>query len=322
MNKNELITIVVPVYNVEKYLKKCIDSILCQTYDLLEIILVDDGSLDNSGTICDDYMNADNRVKVIHKKNGGLSDARNVGIDAANGNYITFIDSDDYINCDYINNLYEMLLLSNSEIAVCDNYYFYEEDTLINIDNKKSFKTFSKLQALQDMMYQKNISNNACGKLYKTELFSVVRYPVGRLCEDLGTTYKLFYKANNICFTSDKYYYYFQRHDSIIHKAFNLNRMDGLTFAFEEKSFISLNESSIIKSAINREFMECIYILKTIPLRKEYNLEIGKIKKIIKNNRRIVLFDKKATKKSRFLAFVSYFGVKAIKKIMILKSKI
>ena len=127
---NELISVIVPIYNVEKYLERCLDSIIKQTYKNLDIILVDDGSIDNSTKICDEYVKKDSRIKVIHKENGGLSDARNVGIDNSDGKYICFIDSDDYIELDMIENLYDGIVKNNANICCCGKLLEYEKNKL------------------------------------------------------------------------------------------------------------------------------------------------------------------------------------------------
>ena len=134
----DLISVIIPVYNVEKYINRCVDSVIHQSYTNLEIILVDDGSPDNCPTICDNYSKQDSRIKVIHKKNGGLSDARNVGIEHSKGKYITFIDSDDYISNDYVEILYKLITKYNSKIAVADNYIFYEDGNIY--DNSTGIK--------------------------------------------------------------------------------------------------------------------------------------------------------------------------------------
>ena len=147
---NELISIVIPIYNVEKYIEKCLDSVIKQTYKNIEIILVDDGSPDNCGKICDSYANNDKRIQVIHKENGGLSDARNVGIERANGKYITFVDSDDYIELDYIEYLYTLIKKYNTKISFCKvNVVFNENNTdnKLENNNKTDYK-WTKIQAL------------------------------------------------------------------------------------------------------------------------------------------------------------------------------
>lgn len=159
---NPLITVIIPCYKVEQYLPKCINSVLTQTYTNLEIILVDDGSPDNCGNICDNYAQKDSRIKVIHKTNGGLSDARNKGIDIAHGEYITFIDSDDYVSNDYIEVLYNLLKENNAQMSICLPYCISEmNETIIRINNKNKKIIFNSEEALISMFYQKDFDTSA-----------------------------------------------------------------------------------------------------------------------------------------------------------------
>lgn len=318
---NEIVSVVVPIYNVEKYLKRCIDSIINQSYQYLEIILVNDGSTDGCKQICKDYIKKDYRIKFIDKKNGGLSDARNKGISEATGRYITFIDSDDFIDKEYVKTLVDIIIHNNCDIACCDFYPFQEdEETKINyIDRERKIQVYDKVKALEAMMYKKNMRNSACAKLFKKELFNKIQFPKGKLCEDLGTVYKLLDLSNKTCIINCKYYYYMQRKGSIIHSHFNINRMDGLYFAREQKDFIIENYPQIIDAAYNREFMEAIYILIIIPYNKKFKKQIIQIKESIKNNRNRVIKDKKAPLKTRLLALFSYFCIRNLKLLLNLK---
>jgi len=237
----DLISVVVPVYNVEKYLRRCVDSILCQTYSNLEIILVDDGSPDNSGKICDDYKKKDKRIKVIHKENGGLSDARNVGIDACHGKYITFVDSDDWIERDYVEVLYDALKRNKVRISVGDVAIFYNDvKTHCDFDGKEEI--VSPEQFFEKMLWGiRDLDNGAWAKLYETGLFDGVSYPKGRVYEDTATTYKLIDKCDNIVICSKPIYCYMKRRDSITQSQFDkknmqlLDSVDGMTGYIQEK---------------------------------------------------------------------------------------
>ena len=180
------VSIIVPVYQVEKYIRQCVDSILAQTFTDFELILVDDGSKDGSGQICDEYAAMDRRVKVIHKENGGLSDARNRGMDQAAGNYFMFIDSDDYIAPTMLECLYKNILIEDADLAICNFLYFFEND------RKKDFSTSMKSEVLcaKEIFY--NRKNERCygiwtvawNKLYKKETFGEVRFRFGKYHED------------------------------------------------------------------------------------------------------------------------------------------
>ena len=259
----ELISVIVPIYNVEKYLNKCIESIINQSYSNLEIILVDDGSKDSSGIMCDNYILKDKRIKVIHKENGGLSDARNVGIEKAKGEYIVFIDSDDWIDEKMIEILYNIIKKNNSDISICDYFLAYNEEIqtqkedieIINLSNIEALKT----------IYDKDLGVCmivAWNKLYKRNLFKDdIRYPYGKIHEDEFTTYKLLYKAEKISYTKQKMYYYRQRENSIT-SSFNKKRLDCLE-AFDERvkymKYIVKNESLYKKTL--KEYYELIIVM-------------------------------------------------------------
>ncbi len=212
---DELISVIVPIYRVENYIRKCIDSIIGQTYTALEIILVDDGSPDNCGIICDEYAESDSRIRVIHKENGGLSSARNTALDVIRGDWIICIDSDDYVHPDMIKRLYNAAINSNSDISICSHYIEKGDKLLITERVEDDIKIWDKHTALYRLVEDREVKNYAWGKLYKAELFDGVRYPEGRNYEDVATTYYLFDKAQKIIKIPDYLYYYLIREDGI-----------------------------------------------------------------------------------------------------------
>lgn len=233
---NELISIVVPIYKVEDYLHRCVDSILKQTYKDIEIILVNDGSPDRCGEICDIYAQIDNRVKVIHKKNGGLSDARNVGIEKSTGKYITFVDSDDWIHEEYVERLYSLLLKTGSDISICNFIRVSNETDKVTI-NQETVYEYSNKEALEQFVNRFYVQMTiACGKLFKKNLFENIRFPFGRKHEDEFTTYKLIYEANKVVLTTKELLYYWQREDSIMGTGFNLKSRLDVIDAFKERA--------------------------------------------------------------------------------------
>lgn len=257
------ICIIVPVYNVERYVKKCIASILAQSYTNIEVIIVNDGSTDNSLGLCIECSKQDKRVRVVSKKNGGLSDARNYGMQFCTCELITFIDSDDFVSRNYIKNLYELMQKYQADIA-CTNYIrFYDNCDVAAVNKKKIEKVFDSQEAIKDVLYQKNIANSAWGKLYKFSLFEDIIFPKGRLCEDLGTFYKLFRKASVIVYSSIQDYYYLQRKTSIMGSEFTENKLDSLDFANE--IYDEFLKTKIRKSAEARICAECVSLLKQIP---------------------------------------------------------
>ena len=220
VNDMPLISIIIPVYNVVPYLKRCIDSVLHQTYRHIEIILVDDGSTDYSGEICEEYAKKDPRIIVIHKANGGLSDARNVGIVKASGDYIAFIDSDDYVCGRYIERLLHRLLKNNADIVICDYFRGVEERFPVNTKQHGETQIFNSKDILKQWHGKyKHIETMAWNKLYRKALFTEnnIFFPVGCLFEDVYITHLLIDKAEKIVIMNEKLYYYFQRQGSTMH---------------------------------------------------------------------------------------------------------
>ena len=211
-----LISVVVPVYKVEEYLSRCVDSILNQTFTDFELILVDDGSPDNCGKMCDEYAKSDNRVTVIHRKNGGLSAARNSGIEWAFNNsdseWITFIDSDDWVHADYLKILLDYAQKFNTEVSICD--FLRTSDYIADDVLKEKLKVHK--YSSEDFFVNRNLNAVvAWGKLYKKYFFKDIRYPEGRLHEDEFTTYKILFQCKDICFVDEVLYYYFINPESI-----------------------------------------------------------------------------------------------------------
>ena len=214
-----MISVIVPVYNVESYLSKCLDSVLSQSFSDFEVILVDDGSTDGSAEICKAYQLKDPRIGYFYKENGGLSSARNQGLKVSQGSYVTFIDSDDYIDPEYLFTLYRLVKENDADISTC----FY------NIESRKGTRPWSDIDAeenlfdsrssLLHLFCSKEIDVCAVCKLYKRFLFDEIEFPEGKLFEDVGTTYKLLDQANLVAVCHTPLYYYVMRDNSIVHKA-------------------------------------------------------------------------------------------------------
>lgn len=229
-----LISIVVPIYKVEKYLSRCVDSILSQTFTDFELILVDDGSPDNCGDICEEYAKVDKRIKVIHQKNGGLSAARNSGIEWAfansNSQWITFIDSDDWIHPRYLEVLLNAATESNLPVSICG--YLQTEGEVEEISPEK-FN--AKICSVENFFMDHNVNAVvAWGKLYKKEYFKALRYPVGKLNEDEFTTYKILFQLENVAVVEAKMYYYFVNAGSIMNSSWSIRKFDVFD-AMEER---------------------------------------------------------------------------------------
>lgn len=228
-----LVSVIVPIYNVEQYLVRCIDSICNQSYRNLEIILVDDGSPDGCDAICDAYAKKDSRIKVMHKANGGLSDARNAGLDVATGEYILLVDSDDWIHRQMIEILLKAAVQNSCELAICNFQYAYEncEYQDNDFDEKEILqkKQLIGRKQAQEIYFnnpnKRNVYTVAWNKLYHRRLFERIRYPKGKVHEDEYTTFKLLHEAEGICEIDVPMYYYFVREDSIM-STFKPSRFD------------------------------------------------------------------------------------------------
>lgn len=225
--KTELVSVIIPIYNVERCLNNCIDSICRQSYIDLEIILVDDGSTDTSGKLCDDWARKDSRIKVIHKQNGGLSDARNAGIDLANGSWFMFVDGDDTIADDAIEDMYNSALEYDCDLAVCNIVRVYDDglteefyrpsNKRIKLDGNERFETLNQ--------------PSVCNKLFKSSLFNDIRFPKGKFYEDTFVYHALLYGADAVVLTGRDGYFYLSRRDSILGQAKYSDRYYDMTEA-------------------------------------------------------------------------------------------
>ena len=220
----ETVSIIVPVYNVEKYLKECVDSIINQTYKNLEIILIDDGSTDRSSEICDRYAKADDRILVIHQKNGGLSDARNTGLDNCSGDFIMFVDSDDKIKPETVKKMYAVLTEAGAEICICGAQQFGEKNEPFTIE--EPIKYINGTEALNDYFEHIAYYVIACGKLYKRECFEKLRFETGKIHEDEFILHKLFYGVKKIACINDLLYEYRRADSSITLSAYTIQNAD------------------------------------------------------------------------------------------------
>lgn len=216
MNRENLISVIVPVYNVEQYLARCVDSILSQTYENLEIILVDDGAKDRSGRICDEYAARDSRVCVIHKENGGLSSARNAGIEAATGEYLAFVDSDDWLELDAYAHMLSLMKQYDAKL-VCAGRYDVNGKTgerRVGLCPKKE-ECIPAEEMVGRIFLWDNCDSSACDKLYHHSLLDSFRYPEGRVCEDVPVTYRIVLQAERVVMCDKPIYNYYHRPESI-----------------------------------------------------------------------------------------------------------
>ena len=242
------ISIIVPVYKVEPYLGTCLESVLSQTYQNLEIILVDDGSPDQCGTICDQYALKDNRIRVIHQENQGLSGARNSGIDLVTGEYITFIDSDDFIDICMIELMVEQLD-DMTDIVACGTVYCDESGQKLSEEKNSQLAIFEFKEQMVQFFKNKNYTTTAWGKLYSRKLFESIRYPVGKYHEDVFTTYQLVALSRRTVLLNRSFYWYRQVASSIIHQSFSLKHLDSIEASLQRYEFMKSYDLQLSKIA-------------------------------------------------------------------------
>ena len=275
VTKIKQLTVIVPIYNVEKYLHRCVDSILNQTFSDFELILVDDGSPDNCGAICDEYAKKDKRIKVIHKENGGLSDARNAGLDIAEGEYVSFIDGDDFIH----NQTYEFMLnLMNENNAGigCFNYQFIKTNEKENEVKYEYDEVKSKLKIIDSKNFLSNFNEyyhavswiSACTKIYQRIIFERLRFPYGKVDEDSYMLHHVVSKTKKIIRTDTTFYYYVWTEGSISRSAFSPKRFDKNGANLDRVEFF---KSKGIKKQEN--FFKRLYLLNTLKMYYEVKNE-------------------------------------------------
>lgn len=311
MDSNPLISVIIPVFKVERFLVRCVNSVLNQTYNNLEIILVDDGSPDECPRICDRYMDIDTRIKVIHKPNGGQGSARNMALDIIKGKYVSFLDSDDMWDKDFIEFLYNKIVKYNADIAISNYRHSDEQDNCIKtITAGTGTKIYSGDEAMRVALYWKEFGVAPWAKLFKSELWQNVRFKEDRIYEDLATTYLIYNMAEKVVFSDVAKMSYRIRANSDIHQAFNAKKIRILDSANEILDYCIKNVPSAIKAAKSREVATACFIYFRIPDNelKKYQDTVERCKRIIKCYRFEVMRDKQSRKKTRMGAALSYLG--------------
>ncbi len=259
----DLISIIVPVYNVKPFLDECISSIISQTYAKLEIIIVDDGSTDNCSAICDKWAEKDNRITVIHKTNGGLSDARNAGLAVATGDYIGFVDADDYIRSDMYEILINDIITKESDIAMCGVMQFWESGKTLSF-TKDVQGVFDTDAAILELLHEESIKQPVWYKLYKKEVIKDLLFPVGKLHEDVLWSYHAIGNAKRVSVNNSHCYFYRQRTESIMGAKFTLRRLDAIVAKCESVEYIRHKFPQYTDVAISNLWFACIYSMQRV----------------------------------------------------------
>lgn len=258
------ISIIVPIYKVEAYLDKCVESIVNQTYKNLEIILVDDGSPDNCPKMCDKWAEKDSRIKVIHKPNGGLSDARNAGMKIACGEYVAFIDSDDYIDTKFIGELYNVMKQEDCDIVECEVVKFNENETPVILSDNLKAETVDTEKSLSMLIAENGFRQHVWNKLYKAELALSVPFEKGKLNEDEFWTYQIFGKAKKVTKINLPMYFYLQRGSSIMGTSYNIRRLDALEAKVLRQDYIVQRFPSLAQQTKIDLFGSCIFSCQSV----------------------------------------------------------
>lgn len=301
----DLISVIVPVYKVEAYLDKCVQSIVDQTYRNLEIILVDDGSPDNCGAMCDAWAEKDSRIKVIHKENGGLSDARNAGMAAATGDYIGFVDSDDWIESQMYERLHEAMVTTDSDIAACGIQLVDEGQTLKITTSSGTVCCLTPDEAIGGLIQGGGVKAVAWNKLYRRNLLSEELFPVGKSHEDEFFTYRILAKAKKIAYIENELYYYLQRQGSIM-QTFNFRRLDCLDAYWERLEFLRSNYPDLYrKDKLEFSIFCTIYYRQVLKLCKT---DAQRYKKKIVQCRKKVRFSHKELKSASMKQRIYVYG--------------
>ena len=304
------ISILVPVYNVERYIVECLESIINQTYQNLEIILVDDGSTDNSGNFCDEYASKDSRIKVIHQKNQGLATVRNVSVAAATGDYIGFVDSDDFISHDMYKDLVTIAEDKNADIVMCNLGYVDQDGN--EIPNYRSAKPISSrelsgIDLVKELCADYNSTYVvAWNKLYRRNLFEGIRYPDGKINEDEAVIHRISHKCKKIVFTPNAYYFYRQQPTSIMNKGFSLKKLDGLSALLDRIDFLKENlyDTNTILNCKLYLIHNCTAMFKKLDLKQgDHKKALKKYHKIIKPICKELLKSNIPTKSERTMLF-------------------
>lgn len=317
-----MISVIVPVYNVEKYLDRCVKSILSQSFSDFELLLVDDGSPDRCGEMCEEYAKGDSRIKAFHKRNGGLSDARNFGIEKALGEYLMFVDSDDYIHEQMLETLHRLITENDADLAVCSAMDVFEGKEVTQVREIREF-TLNKTESYKYMLRGDGLPS-ACNKLYKRQTVGEVRFPVGKLYEDGFFTPQILKRVEKTAVTSRPMYYYFRRADSITTKPFRKGDLDVIEaydicvrqvreLCPEALPFAEFRYRNAYFNVLDKMLMrdDC----KSIP---EYKTTV----KYLKSHTLDIIRDPGFGKMRKIAAVVLKFSVPLYKKILLTKQKI
>lgn len=280
----EKISIIVPVFNIERYVSKCLDTIRKQTYTDIEVIVVDDGSTDSSGTICDTIAEADNRIVVFHIKHEGLSSARNYGIDKASGKYLVFVDGDDQVDISLIMHLHSLIKEEKAQIGICDLTHSYDDSAIVYKEEYRR-RLYSSSEAIAEMLYQKSFLVSSCAKIYLADFFRDIKFPEGLIFEDAAVMCRIFEKAERIAHSDARLYAYIHRVGAITTNSFSDKDFDIITISKSIVDHYRTADARIRKAAYTYFINSCIRIYLNAPRKTDYLNKIDYCEKHIKKGR-------------------------------------
>lgn len=307
----DLISIIIPVYNVENYIENCVSSVIKQTYKNIEIILVDDGSMDKSGIICDELAKRDNRIKVIHQKNKKAAEARNCGINNSNGRYIIFIDSDDYVDEEYVLYLYNLIKKNDSKLGISP-YTVISNNKKNDIGKNFSQTILTVEEALRRLVKEEGFTVSPCAKIYDKSLFDNIRYPSGKLFEDNATTYKLIMKCEeNIIYGNESHYFYNIRDNSSMTSEFNLDKLQLIEWTdimYKDVSEKYPNLVNCLKKKMITVRFSILRMIKYEEKSEEILTKRNEIEKYIKNRKYEILKNEEIDKRDKIALITLLMG--------------
>lgn len=296
--EHPLISVILPIYNVERYLPLCMESLRAQTYENLELVLIDDGSEDKCAELCDRYARQDKRVTFYHKQNGGVSDARNYGLEHARGEYITYVDPDDFVDLDYIEYLYHILRKYDAKMSICQHRIRYSAGT-VKERGALGDEALSALDCLRRLLYHDVIDTSAWAKLYHRSLFRTVRYPVGRIFEDAAATYRLIKECDRIAVGYESKYNYVFHENSIVNSEFRPNKLDLIEvtdlMAEDIRKWYPELEDAAVRRQVYARFSTLNQMLET----QDYLETRNEIIRFIKEHKKDILWNRQAPRRDK-----------------------
>lgn len=309
----DLVSIIIPVYNVEQYLEKSVMSVIQQTYPYFEVILVDDGSTDRSAALCHELASQHAQIRVVHKENGGLSSARNEGLKFATGEYIVFLDSDDYVDEDYVSYLYDLIQTHQVLLSGCDLYKVFD-GKITNVGNDEVSVMTGK-EAIERMCYHDLVDTSANAKMYHRSLIPYLHFPEGKLFEDIGTLYKVWLNCDKMAYGHKSKYYYNIRQNSIVTSSFNPKKMELLEMTDQMATAVTKQYPDLAEAVSRRQLYADFSTLNqlTNTKRHEFTQEKQLVMQRIRKHRKGKFFAKRVPVRDKIALMSLALGIDVYK---------